>query len=528
MGEHSDAMTGVVVDEGRNIALHEKFFSSIGLTPNKFTKEVINGEVYYKLPYSLRTTLAARMKGYKVRSPIHYQYKWPGFTPLVHQSITAAFFTLHRRAYCLNGLGSGKTLAALWAADYLLSIGEISRVLVISPLSTLPDAWERTLFRMFPHLKMHVVHGAGKRALDKSHTSFAKTQIFLANHEFTRSPERGVFTQKDKLPIDLLIVDEGASYRALNTSKAKGLRALAKDVKYVWWMTATPTPNAPTDAWQQADIMGTRGGVSYGAFRDLTMRKLSMCAWTARPEAPEHVARILSPSICFKTDECIDLPGITYQTRVATMSQEQKAIYTTLSRDAFVALSNGATATALNEGIKANKLLQVACGILYTDDSEEAEVAAVEKVKIVEEILEEADTPVILFAPYKSVVRYLAEKFKKYSPGVIMGDVPLRERKKLFDAVQDGSCKLLIAHPKTMAHGITLTRSACIIWYAPVYSNELYEQANGRIYRQGQTKHCTIIHITSCAVEREIYYRLEHRQKMQGAVLEAVKTVANK
>lgn len=524
----SEIREAVISRDGTKFALERAFFDRLGVTPQT-TPIDVGGDTLYPVKYTLQNVKVAREYGYSVPAPIHYQYKWSGrYTPLGHQKTTAAFFTMNPRAYCFNGLGSGKTLSSLWAAEYLIQIGEVKRVLIISPLSTVPDAWERTLFNQFPHIKIHVVHGAGKRVLNASPKSFEGVKIFIANHEFLRSSDRAIFMTKGTLPIDLLIVDEGASFRTYGTEKAKGLKALARDVKYVWWMTATPTPNEPTDAWMQADIMGTRGSVTLGSFRDSTMFRVAEYVWTARPEAPQQVASLLSPSICFKTEDCIDLPGITYQNRVASMSVEQKKIYTMLSKEAFVELSNGATATALNEGIKANKLLQVSCGMLYTDDSETAEVTAVEKLRIVEEILAEADTPIILFAPYRAVVRHLAEKFKKYSPEVIMGDVNLSERKRIFDAFQNGACRLLIAHPRTMSHGITLTTSSCIVWYAPVYSNETYEQANGRIYRQGQTKHCTIIHITSCEIEREIYYRLEHKQKMQGAILNAVRTIIEK
>ncbi len=515
----------IIAKNGEKFAVEEGFFDTLGEPPQNVKFEH-DGVTYYPLKYTIRNTLIARQYGYEVDAPILHQYTWAGkFTPLEHQKVTAAFFIMNARAYCLNGLGSGKTMSALWAVDYMLRAGYAKRVLIISPLSTIPDAWERTLFNHFPHIRRHLVHGAGKKALQNSPESFKNVQVFIANHEFVRSPERGVFMRKELLPLDIVVVDEGAAFRALGTEKSKGLKSLVKEAPYVWWMTATPVPNAPTDAWVQADIMGTRGGTSYSAFRDLVMYKLSEYMWTARKEAPVHVKRLLSPSICYKTEDCIDLPGITYQNRTASMTTEQQKIYTKLSKDAYVELIGGATASALNEGIKANKLLQVACGILYTDDSDTAEVAAVDKMRILEEILDEADTPIIVFAPYRAVVKYLATKLSKHKPEVIMGDVNIKERKRIFDAVQSRECRVLIAHPRTMSHGVTLTESACIVWYAPVYSNETYEQANGRIYRQGQRSHCNIIHITSCEVEREMYYRLEHRQKMQGAVLDAVRTL---
>ena len=58
-----------------------------------------------------------------IRSPITGRYNWPGkFTPMDHQIDTSAFLTMNRRAFCFNDPGTGKTLSALWAADFDLVI----------------------------------------------------------------------------------------------------------------------------------------------------------------------------------------------------------------------------------------------------------------------------------------------------------------------------------------------------------------------------------------------------------------------
>jgi hypothetical protein len=77
----------------------------------------------------------------KIPSPIERDYQWPGMLkPFDHQRDTARFLTLHRRAFCFNEAGTGKTSAAIWAADYLLNLGLIKRVLVICPLSIMQSA----------------------------------------------------------------------------------------------------------------------------------------------------------------------------------------------------------------------------------------------------------------------------------------------------------------------------------------------------------------------------------------------------
>ena len=69
----------------------------------------------------------------KVPSPMQRDYTWPGFyTPFAHQKDTAYFLGLRQRAFCFNEAGTGKTSAAIWAADYLMNQGIIKKVLVLS------------------------------------------------------------------------------------------------------------------------------------------------------------------------------------------------------------------------------------------------------------------------------------------------------------------------------------------------------------------------------------------------------------
>ena len=73
------------------------------------------------LPHRPTETYLLRKLGYDVPSPILTHYDFCGGTPFVSQKSTAAMLTLEQRAYVLNGMGTGKTKAALWAFDYLRS-----------------------------------------------------------------------------------------------------------------------------------------------------------------------------------------------------------------------------------------------------------------------------------------------------------------------------------------------------------------------------------------------------------------------
>jgi SNF2 family DNA or RNA helicase len=97
------------------------------------------------------------------------------------------------------------------------------------------------------------------------------------------------------------------------------------------------------------------------------------------------------------------------------------------------------------------------------------------------------------------------------------------QRNKIFhDFQHQADPRVLIAHPGTMAHGLTLTSASTIIWYGPINSNEVYVQANGRIERIGKRNVSNVIHIEATDLEHKMYERLRNKQKLQGLLLDLI------
>jgi len=107
------------------------------------------------------TKLLRNLQIKDVPHPITERYKWPGvYTPFAHQRTTAEFLVLNPRCLVLSEVGTGKTSAAAWAADYLLRHGEIKRVLIVCPVSIMETAWRADLFRTVEHGVHPAFHGA--------------------------------------------------------------------------------------------------------------------------------------------------------------------------------------------------------------------------------------------------------------------------------------------------------------------------------------------------------------------------------
>jgi superfamily II DNA or RNA helicase len=435
-------------------------------------------------------------------------------------------FLLFRRNGCIFASGNtGKTLASLWAYDFLRKQGVVRQLLVVSPLSTLERTWADEVFSNFPHLTVAVLHGTKER---RQKLIAQGADIYVINHD-------GVFTVKDellKLPeLDAVIVDEVAAFRTAGTRRWKALAAICKDKEWVWGMTGTPTPNSPVDAWGQCRLI-VPGRVSpyLSAFRDAVQVRNGPYAWVNRSTAVETVSRAMQPAIRFSRAECVDLPDVIHNTRHVPMSPEQTSAYKDMLRK-LVMESDGQEALAVNEAVKVSKMLQIACGVVYGNDGEEIALAnATARVSEVLDIIEQAGGKVIVFVPFKSVLRVVAEQLSKtHSVGVISGDTSLNKRREVFTSFQSdlktnpAGLRVLVAQPAAMSHGLTLTAANTIVWYGPTYSNEIYEQANARISRPGQKLQQFIVHIEGSDIERRVYTRLGNKQKLQGLLLETVK-----
>ena len=471
-------------------------------------------------PHRLDEVRVLRNLGIQAPSPILYYYDWPGqYTPYDHQKQTAAFLTLHQRALVLNEIGTGKTQSSLWAADYLIKTKQIKKVLILSPLSTLERVWADGIFMGFPNRKFAVLHGTAKKRLELLKRD---VEFYIVNHDgFPIISEQihGMF--------DLIIVDEAAVLRNPSTQRFKIFRKWieANHSTRLWLMTGTPTPNDPTDAWALAKLVNSPYCTkTFTSFREQVMMKIGQWKFIPRPESVEIVKNILQPAVRYTRDECFDLPDTVVQTRSVELTTEQKKHYQQMLRHFVTEMSAEGTITAVNEAVKIQKLVQICCGVAYGDDGQNIEIDATPRVNLVKEVIEEAGEKVIVFVPLTGTLHMLEKELSKHwSVGVVNGEVSSSKRNDIFHNFQNNKHPhVLIAHPATMAHGLTLTTASTIIWYGPINSNETYTQANGRIERIGKKHVSNVIHIEATDLEHRMYERLKNKQKLQGLLLDLI------
>jgi len=436
-----------------------------------------------------------------------YDYPRPlGFNPFEHQKQTAEFLVSNRKAFCFNEQGTGKTASVIWSADYLMKLGLIKRVLVICPLSIMKASWQADLFKFAMHRTVAVAHGAAKK----------RKEIVGGMAEFVIINFDGVGIVKKEIMaggFDLIVVDEASAYKNPRTERWKDLRDLTKVIKGLWMLTGTPAAQSPVDAYGLAKLVNPKSVAPfYGQFRDQVMFKVSEYRWVPRREAKHIVHSVLQPAIRFEKKACIDLPPVTYIDRDAPLTPQQKGYYKLLAKQALIEAA-GEEVSAVNAASKINKLLQIACGSVYTDTGEVVDFDVSNRLNVVQEVIEESSNKVLVFVPFTHTIDLLRKHLEKHhiSCDVINGSVSANARAEIVQTFQNSeNPKVLIIQPQAASHGLTLTAADTIIWYAPCTSVETYLQANARIDRPGQVNPMTIVHVRGSEVEAKMYTLLRN------------------
>jgi len=492
--------------------------------PNRVTKiipdsvQVNKHEV--KVNFGIDEVHKLKNLGIKTPSPIETRYQWTGkHKPFDHQKTTSSFMTMNRKSFCFNEQGTGKTASAIWAADYLLNAGKIKRVLVICPLSIMDSAWREDLETFAPHRTVDIAYGPPKKrkAIMQQGASFV-----IINYD-------GVSIVSEEIAsggFDLIIVDEATHYKNVATNRWKTLRRLIKPDTWLWMMTGTPAAQSPLDAYGLAKMVNPDSVPRFfGSFRDMVMTKQTQFRWIMKDSSPDTVHSVLQPAIRFTKEECLDLPPMVYVKRKVELTRQQVKYYNLIKKRMIMKIG-GDEVSAVNAATMMNKLLQISCGAVYTDEGDALEFDISHRYKVLREVIDESSQKVLVFVPFKHAIDVLTDKLRAdgITAEVIRGDVPVAKRTDIFKRFQTKhDPRVLIIQPQSAAHGVTLTAANTVVWWGPTPSLETYAQANARVHRSGQHHKCTVVQLQGSAVEKRIYALLDNRIDVHTKMIDLYK-----
>lgn len=475
---------------------------------NKHSKELL---VYWD--HSEMKTLAIYLDNFlpsqnipKIPSPMQRDYNWPGFyTPFAHQRDTAYFLSLRQRAFCFNEAGTGKTSAAIWAADYLMNQGIIKKALIICPLSIMYSAWQSDITKTAIHRTCGVAHGSSSK----------RKKVIDENYDFTVINYDGtgvVLQELQQAKFDLIIVDEANAYKSSTTKRWKILAKLIEPTTWLWMMTGTPAAQSPVDAFGLAKLITpTRVPKFSTAWRDRVMVQISKFKWVPKQDATDQVFRALQPAIRYTKKECLDLPDVVYQTRDVPLTPQVAKYYSELKKQLLIEAA-GEQISAVNAAASLNKLLQISAGAVYTDKHDVVQFDISPRLNALKEVLEETTNKVVVFVPFLHAIDIVGEFLTKdgVTNEVIKGSVSARQRSDIINRFQTATDpRVLIIQPQSAAHGITLTAADTVVFWSPVMSVETYLQCIARIERVGQVNKMSVVHLRGSEVEKKIYAMLQ-------------------
>lgn len=408
----------------------------------------------------------------------------------------------------LSDAGTGKTRATLEAwARLKREYHDLGRLLVIAPLSILKPAWADDCAKWTPHLSVSIAYN------DCRFWAFNQdTDIVCINHD-------GVKWLADNPHVlegfNGLCVDEFTAFKNPNSDRSNNMRELRHYFHVRWLMSGTPTPNSVTDIWFPAFIAddGARLGKAFNLFRNQVCDPEPIPGvafgknWVDKPNAQDLVGeRLRDIALRYRLEDCIDMPERHEYTHHVTLTPEARRRYEEMLRESVLELDE-ADIEAVHAGARTQKLLQICSGAVYDEDGN-AHVLDTSRYELVADMADARDHSLIAFMwQHQKDAIEKALKKRGLSYAVIDGNTAHADRTQAVEDFQAGKLRVILAHPQSAGHGLTLTRGRTLIWASPTYNVEHFAQFNARIYRAGQHETTEFILVTAEDTLEETVYR---------------------
>lgn len=427
------------------------------------------------------------------------------FQPYKHQLRGFHWMHADKRTAIFGDCGIGKTAIAASFLDSLKLTGEISPenpALVVCPISIIQHAWIADLKKFTQFLKFVSVYepSAYKRAQKRIDRLETPCDVYVCSFSLVRIMEK--LLRKKRFRV--VIVDESTKIKNPQAKTYRSLKQVAWKADYRYIMSGTPAPNGPLDLWSQFFFIdeGLTLEPSIVDFRHEHFTRIEVNQqgagfWVPRRGMSKLIYDRIEPrSIRFKASECLDLPEQVFSIRELEMTGKQEKVYVDMVENMFAELDGEDTVTARIPLSKLMKLREITGGFVITDKGEAKEIGKNPKIleldHLLDQILGSGENKAIVWIQYQWEARTIISKFRKqYGAVGLYGEISQGQKDKNISAfLEDKKCRLLVAHPQSAAHGLTLTTASYSIYYSLSHNFEDYYQSSKRIHRPGQKKTC--------------------------------------
>lgn len=446
------------------------------------------------------------------------------FTPHSYQAYCISRIIADPAIGLLLDMGLGKTVITLTAINELkFNRFEISRALVIAPKKVAEATWssEAQKWEHLRHLRVSKILGTETQRIRAVNTP---ADVYVINRE---NIQWLVDHYRSDWKFDMVIADELSSFKNPKAKRFKCLTWVRPHIRKFVGLTGTPAPNGLMDLWAQIYLLdgGERLGKSITAFRKAYFSENTHGGNFSTFEEKNGSADLIKQKISdicisMKAEDYIELPERTDVIVPVELDSKARKLYDKFEHDMFLQIDEDSL-DAGTAAVLTNKLLQFAGGAAY--DQEGRTVAVHDcKTEAFMELIEAAQgQPVLVFYSFRHELERLTELLHKAK--LNYGELKTPED---IDRWNRQELNVLLAHPASAAYGLNLQAGGShIIWFGLNWSLELYQQANARLHRQGQTERVIVHHlVVKNSADELVMAALQSKTVVQDGLLEALKT----
>ena len=441
------------------------------------------------------------------------------FIPHDYQKYAIQFIEKEDVSALLLDMGLGKTVITLTAIRNLIIKGKAGRVLIIAPLRVAKSTWPDEIAK-WDHLHDLTYSVAVGTEKERKEALNKNVEIVIINRE---NVDWLVNKSGYRFNFDMIVIDELSSFKSWQSKRFKALLKVRPYVERIVGLTGTPSSNGLMDLWAEYRILdfGERLGRYITKYRlkyfEPDKRSATVIfSYRLLPGAEEQIYKeIADITISMKAKDYLKMPDLIINEVQVDLETSERRAYDTMKKEMVVRLSDVEEIDAVNAASLSGKLLQMANGAVYDDEKRVVRIHD-RKLDALEDLIEAANgKPVLIAYWFKHDLDRIKERFDVRE---ILTDQDIRDW-------NNGKIDVAVIHPASAGHGLNLqSGGSTMIWFGLTWSLELYEQANARLYRQGQKETVVIHHIiTKGTIDEDVMLALKRKEKTQSALIDAVK-----
>ncbi len=459
-----------------------------------------------------------------------YKFK---FSPYKHQVQGFEFMHASGNGAVFGDPGIGKTAIAASFVESMAEIGEGMPVLIVCPISIIKQSWLKD-FEKFTKLRVVSIYepSSYKRKEKRLKRLESDADVYVSSFSLLRIMEKDLRKKR----FATIIIDESTKIKNPQSSTFRSLKNISWKSTRRYILTGTPSPNGPMDLWSQFFFLdkGITLEPSLVDFRHRYFNKIEFgdrgaAFWRPKAGMSKKIYELVEPrSVRFRAKDCLDLPEQVFTVRDIQMSGEQLRVYTEMAENLFVELESGESITARVAVSRLMKLREITGGFVIDDHGESHPISSNPKMDelddLIRQIMFSGENKALIWIQYRWEAREIIRRFKEFGAAGLYGDVTQKNKDKNVDKfLSDPKARILVCHPQSAAHGLTLTVANYSIYYSLSYNFEEYYQSSKRIHRHGQKK-TTFYYFLTCqkSIDESLLKCIQDKKNVQDLLIDGV------